>query len=165
MTMEFLQDPEFWVAVSFFLFIGLILYLQVHKKLGAVLDARAEQIAKEIDQARSLREEAQAVLADYRRKQGNVEKETKAIVDLAMKEARLLAAETQSSMKEHFERRMKLAEDKIGRAEQDAVRDVRAAAVNAAVGAAETVIAAKLSPEKAGKLVSDSIAALKSKLN
>ena len=137
--MAFFQDPEFWVAVSFFLFVGLVLYLQVHKKLGAVLDARAEQIAKEIDQARSLREEAEAVLADYRRKQGDVEKETKAIVDLAMKEARLLAAETQSSMKEHFERRMKLAEDKIGRAEQDAVRDVRAAAVNAAVGAAEHI--------------------------
>ncbi len=163
--MAFLQDPEFWVAVSFFLFIGLILYLQVHNKLGAVLDARAEQIAKEIDQARSLREEAEAVLADYRRKQGDVEEETKAIVGLAMKEARSLAAETQSSMKEHFERRMKLAEDKIGRAEQDAVRDVRAAAVTAAVGAAESVIAAKLSPEKAGKLVSESIAALKSKLN
>ena len=163
--MAFLQDPEFWVAVSFFLFVGLILYLQVHKKLGAVLDARAEQIAKEIDQARSLREEAEAVLADYRRKQGDVEDETKAIVGLAMKEARSLAAETQSSMKEHFERRMKLAEDKIGRAEQDAVRDVRAAAVNAAVGAAETVIAAKLTAEKAGKLVTDSISTLKSKLN
>lgn len=163
--MEFLQDPEFWVAVSFFLFVGLVLYLQVHKKLAAVLDARAEQIAKEIEEARSLREEAEAVLADYRRKQGDVEKETKAIVDLAMKEARSLAAETQASMKEKFDRRIKLAEDKIGRAQEDAVRDVRAAAVNAAVGAAENVIAAKLTAEKAGKLVSDSIAALKSKLN
>ncbi len=164
MTMEFLQDPEFWVAVSFFLFIGLILYLQVHKKLGAVLDARAEQIAKEIDQARSLREEAEAVLADYRRKQGDVEKETKAIVDLAMKEARSLAAETQSSMKEHFERRMKLAEDKISRAEADALREVRAAAADAAIAAAQAVIAENLTPQAADKLIKQGIDALKGKL-
>lgn len=162
--MDFLSDPEFWVAVSFFIFVGLILYLQVHKKLAAALDSRAEQIAKEIEQAQALREEAANVLADYRRKQRDADKETKAIVDLAMKEAESLAAETRASMKEHFERRMKLAEGKIARAEADALREVRAAAVDAAVGAAENVIAAKLTAEKAGKLVSDGIAALKSKL-
>jgi F-type H+-transporting ATPase subunit b len=163
--MEFLLEPEFWVAVSFFLFVGTVLYLGVHKKIASALDARAAAIAKELEEAKRLREEAEKVLADYRRKQGDVVKETKGIIDLAAKEAEILAAETRRSMKEHFERRMKLAEEKIARAEVEALREVRAAAAEAAVTAAQTMIAAKLTPEAADKLVSQGIAALKGKLN
>ena len=136
--MDFIFEPEFWVAVSFFLFVGLVLYLGVHKKLAFALDARAASIAKELEEARRLRDEAEKVLADYRRKQGDVLKETKGIIDLAAKEAEMLAAETRRSMKEQFERRMKLAEDKIARAEAEALREVRATAAEAAVTAAQT---------------------------
>jgi F-type H+-transporting ATPase subunit b len=163
--MAFIYEPEFWVAVSFFLFVGGLLYLGVHKKLAAVLDARAATIAKELEEAKRLREEAARVLADYRRKQGDAAKEAKGIIDLACKEAEILAAEARRSMTEHFDRRMKLAEDKIDRAEAEALREVRAAAADAAVTAAQTVIAAKLTPETADKLVKQGIDALKSKLN
>ena len=163
--MEFILEPEFWVAISFFLFLGLVIYLGVHKKLTAALDHRAALIAKEIEEARRLREEAQAVLADYRKKQSSVEIEVANIVSLAAKEAESLAAETRATMQEHFERRTRLAEDKIGRAEAQALADVRGAAVDAAVAAAETIIAAKLTPEAAAKLVGESIDTLKSKLN
>ena len=163
--MEFIFEPEFWVAVSFFLFVGGMLYLGVHKKLAAVLDARAAAIAKELEEAKRLREEAAKVLADYRRKQGDVAKETKDIIDLASREAEILAAETRRTMREQFDRRMKLAEDKIARAEAEALREVRAAAAEAAVTAARTVIAAKLTPDGADKLVSQGIDALKGKLN
>ena len=163
--MEFIFEPEFWVAVSFFLFVGGMLYLGVHKKLAAVLDARAAAIAKDLEEAKRLREEAAKVLADYRRKQGDVAKETKDIIDLASREAEILAAETRRTMREQFDRRMKLAEDKIARAETEALREVRAAAAEAAVTAARTVIAAKLTPEGADKLVSQGIDALKGKLN
>lgn len=163
--MDFLATPEFWVAVSFFLFLGLVFYFGVHKKLGVALDARAAAIAKEIDEARSLREEAEKVLADYRRKESNAAEEAEDIVRLATKEAEAMAAETSRAMKEQFERRMKLAEDKIARAEAEALRDVRAAAADAAVAAAQMVIAEKLTPETADKLVKQGIDALKSKLN
>ena len=163
--MEFIFEPEFWVAVSFFLFVGVVLYLGVHKKIASALDARAAAIAKELEEAKRLREEAEKVLADYRRKQGDVAKETKGIIDLASKEAEILAAETRRSMKEQFERRMKLAKDKIARAEAEALREVRAAAAEAAVKAAQMVIAARLTPEAADKLVSQGIDALKGKLN
>ena len=136
--MEFLLEPEFWVAVSFFLFVGTVIYLGVHKKIATVLDARAAAIAKELDEAKRLREEAEKVLADYRRKQGDVAKETQAIISLAAKEAEILAAETRRSMKESFERRMKLAEDKIARAETEALREVREAATDAAIAAAQS---------------------------
>jgi F-type H+-transporting ATPase subunit b len=163
--MNILATPEFWVAASFFLFLALLFYFGVHKKLAVVLDSRAERIAKELDEAKRLREEADKVLADYRRKQADAVKETEAIVAQAAKEAEILTAETRRSMQEHFERRMKLAEDKIGRAEAEALRDVRAAATDAAVAAAEIVIAAKMTPAEADKLVKQGIDALKSKLN
>jgi F-type H+-transporting ATPase subunit b len=163
--MEFIFEPEFWVAVSFFIFLGGVIYLGVHKKVAAALDARAVAIAKELEEAKHLREEAEKVLADYKRKQGDAAKEVEAIISLAKKEAEELAAETRSSMTEHFERRMKLAEDKIARAEAEALREVRIAAADAAVSAAQSVIAAKLTPETADKLVTQGIDALKTKLN
>lgn len=163
--MGFLYDPEFWIAVSFFLFLGLLLYFQLHTRIAKALDHRAELIRKELDEARRLREEAEQVLADYRRKQGEVSGEVDAIVRLASEEAESLAAETRRQIKEHFERRTKLAEDKIGRAETEALREVRAAAAEAALAAAQSVIAKKLTPEAASKLISDSIDALKNKLN
>lgn len=163
--MEFIFEPEFWVAVSFFIFLGLVLYLGVHKKVAAALDARAAAIAKELAEAKRLREEAEKVLADYKRKEGDAAKEAQAIVSLATKEAEILAEETRRSMKEHFERRMKLAEDKIARAEAEALREVRNAAADAAVIAAQSLIAKSLTPETADKLVKQGIEALKSRLN
>ena len=163
--MEAVFTPEFWVAVSFFLFLGLIIYLGAHKKLATALDARAARIAKELDDARRLREEAEKVLADYRRREGEAIHESRGIVELAAKEAEMLAAETRRSMQEYFDRRVKLAEDKIARAEADALREVREAAADAAVAAAQMVIAQKLTPEAADKLVKQGIEALKGKLN
>jgi F-type H+-transporting ATPase subunit b len=163
--MEFIYEPEFWVAISFFIFVGVVLYLGVHQKIASALDARAAAIAKELDEAKRLREEAAKVLADYRKKQGDVVKETAAIIGLAAKESEILTAETRRSMNEQFDRRMKLAEDKIARAEAEALREVREAAADAAVAAAQTVIAAKLTPEAADNLVKQGIDALKGKLN
>jgi F-type H+-transporting ATPase subunit b len=163
--MHVLSTPEFWVAVSFFIFLGVVFYFGVHKKIASALDARAAQIAKELDEARRLREEAEKVLADYRRKQGEAVGEAQAIVDLAAREAEEFAAETRHSVKEHFDRRMKLAEEKIARAETDAIREVRGAAVDAAVGAAQALIKEKLTPDLAKKLVTQSIDKLPGKLN
>ncbi|MGD0531818.1 MAG: F0F1 ATP synthase subunit B [Methyloceanibacter sp.] len=163
--MAFIYEPEFWLAVSFFIFAGGLLYLGVHKKIAALLDARAALISKELEEARRLRDEAQKVLADYRRKQGDAVTEAENIIALAAREAETLAAETRRSVKEHFDRRMKLAEEKIARAETEAVREVRSVAVDAAVAAAQSLIAAKLTPDRAEQFVAESIERLKSKLN
>ena len=163
--MEFIFEPEFWVAVSFFLFIGVLVYLGVHKKAASALDARALGIRKELEEARQLREEAEKVLADYQRKLGDVVTEVDNITALAAKQAETLAAETRQSLKEYFDRRIKIAEEKITRAEMEAVRELRSDTVDAAIAAAQNLIAAKLTPDRAKKLVSESIKALKSKLN
>ena len=163
--MEFITEPEFWVAVSFFIFLGVVFYFGVHKKIASALDARSAAIATELAEARHLRDEAEKVLAEYRRREGEAEKEAESMIALAAKEAEMLATETRKSVKEHFDRRMKLAEEKIARAEAEAVREVRSVAVDAAVAAAQSLIAKNLTPDRAEKLVSESIDNLKSKLN
>lgn len=163
--MEFIYTAEFWVAVSFFLFVAGLIYLGLHKKVATALDARAERIAAELAEARRLREEAEQVLAEYRRKEREAASEADAIIKQAGEEAEALAKETRRTIKEQFERRIRLAEDKIGRAETEAIREVRAAAVNAAVDAARALIAEKLTADQAEKLVKDGIDAVKSKLH
>ena len=133
--MEFIYESEFWVAVSFVIFIGVLVYLGIHKKVVSALDARALRISKELEEARRLREEAEKLLADYRRKLGDVVTEVDNIIALAAKQAETLAAETRQSLKEHVDRRIKLAEEKIARAEMEAVREFRSVAVDAAIAA------------------------------
>ena len=162
--MEFIYEPEFWVAVSFFIFIAVLAYLGIHKKVASALDARALRISKELEEARRLREEAEKLLVDYRRKLSDVVTEVDNIIALAAKEAETLAVERRQSLKEHIERRIKLAEQKIARAEMEAVRELRNDAVEIAIAAAQNLIAAKLTPDRAKKLVSESTKALKTLL-
>ena len=162
--MEFIYEPEFWVAVSFFIFIGVLVYLGVHKKVANELDARALRISKELEEVRRLREEAEKLLAGNRRKLGDVVTEVDNIIALAARQAETLAVETRQSLKEHVERRIKLAEEKIARAEMEAVRELRNDAVDVAIAAAQNLIAAKLTPNRAKKLVSESPKALKTLL-
>jgi F-type H+-transporting ATPase subunit b len=162
--MEFIYEAEFWVSVSFFIFIGVLVYLGIHKKVASALDARALLISKDLEEARRLREEAETLLADYRRKLGDVVTEVDNIIALAAKQAEILAAEARQSLKEHVDRRIKLAEEKIARAEREAVRELRNDAVDAAIASAQNLIAAKLTPDRAQKLVSESTKALETLL-
>ena len=167
-TMELsamLHTPEFWVAVSFFGFVALLLKYRVPSLIGKALDQRADVIRKQLDEARRLRTEAQALLDEYRRKHGEAQQEADAIVAEARKEAESIAAETRKGLSESLERRTRLAEEKIARAEAQAVSDVRAAAVDAAIAASESLIGTRLTPQTGASLVDKGIAELGSKLN
>jgi F-type H+-transporting ATPase subunit b len=160
-----LATPEFWVLVSFVLFIGLLVYVKVPGKVTAMLDERAARISKELDEARKLREEAQGLLADYERKRRDAEKEAEAIIAQAREEAEAFAVETRQKFAETIERRGQIAEDKIAQAEAQAVKEVRAAAADLAVAAATRIIAREVQGAKADQLVDGSIAALKGRLH
>lgn len=163
--MSILSTPEFWVLVSFVGFIGLILYYKIPGKVAEALDKRAEAIRHELDEARKLREEAQALLADYERKHRDAEKEAESIITLAQEEAEALAKETRANLKDMLERRSRQAEEKIKRAEEQALGEVRATAVSVAIAAAEQIIEKKMTPAASRKLVDESIKSLKTKLN
>jgi F-type H+-transporting ATPase subunit b len=157
--------PEFWVLISFLLFMAVLIWKGVPGLIGKALDQRAAGIRAELDDARRLREEAQQLLADYQRKTREAEDEAKSIVETAKREAEMLASETRKALAEQVARRAKAAEEKIARAEAQAVSDVRAAAVDLAVKASESVLKAKLAGEGAASLTDAAIRDLKSKLN
>ena len=156
---------EFWVAVAFVAFLAILVYYKVPKLLAKALDDRADAIRKELDEARRLREEAQTLLADYQKKHRNVGQEAEAIVDLARREADAFAHETRASLKDTLERRTKLAEDKIARAEAQAVDEVRASAIDVAVAAAERILREKMAGSGGAALIDQSIRDLKGRLN
>jgi F-type H+-transporting ATPase subunit b len=158
-------EPEFWVAVAFAAFVGIVVYYRVPKRVTAALDARSAAIAKEIEEAQRLREEAQALLASYQRKQRDAEKEVEDIVSEARAEAERLAGETKKALEAQLIRRTKLAEDKIARAEAEALSDVRALAAEVAVGAARRLIEERLDEKKSRALLDGAIKEIKGKLN
>ena len=163
--MDWMKNPEYWVLVAFLIFLGMLWKANAHGMIAKALDDRADQIRKELDEARRLREEAQNLLADYQRKQRDAEAEAKSIIDNAKREAEAMAADTRKSLAEQLERRTKAAEDKIARAEAQAVSDVRAAAVDGALAAAQRVLAGKTPGALGASLIDQSISELKSKLN
>ena len=161
----FFFTPDFWVAVSFLVFVGILIKMGVPALITKALDDRADTVRKELDQARRLREEAQDLLADYQRKQRAADDEAKAIIEEARREAEAMKAESARTLKEQLERRTRLAEEKIARAEAQAVSEVRAAAVDVAMSTAERLIAEKLAADGGADLLSRSIRDLKGKLN
>jgi F-type H+-transporting ATPase subunit b len=163
--MEFFHEPENWVAVCFVIFLGVLAYVGVHRKMLDALDHRSARIKAELDEARRLRDEAGKLLADYQKKQREAEQEAEAIVADAKAEAGRVAAEARVKMEEFVARRTKLAEAKIGQAEAQALADVRAAAADAAVTAAEKILRDTAKGKIADNLVAQGIADMKAKLN
>jgi F-type H+-transporting ATPase subunit b len=158
-------EAEFWVAVAFLLFIAILVYAGAHKKLLEALDQRSARIKAELDEARRLRDEAEKLLAEYRRKQNEAEREAAAIVTEAKAEAERVAAEAKNKVEDFVARRTKMAEAKIGQAEAQALADVRAAAADAAVAAAEKILSQAAKGKVAEDLIARGIEDVKAKLN
>jgi F-type H+-transporting ATPase subunit b len=133
-------DPEAWVAIAFLMFIGGLAYLGVHHKVIATLDQRRARIRTELDEARRLKNEAQALLAAYQSRQIEAEREAEAIIASAKAEAERLASEAHTKIEDFVARRTKMAETKIAQAEMQALADVRSAAADVAVAAAEKLL-------------------------
>ena len=160
-----LLEPETWVAVAFVIFLGVLCYFGVHRTLIEALDKRAARIKEELDEARRLKDEAQKLLDEYRRKQAEAHGEAQAIVAGAEAEAERLAAEAKTKVEEFVARRTRLAETKIAQAEAQALADVRAAAAEAAVAAAEKILAQSAKGQVADDLLVRGIDDVKRKLN
>ena len=159
------RTAEFWVAVAFVAFLAILLYYKVPALLAKALDDRAAAIRTELDEARRLREEAQALLADYQRKHRNAGQEAEAIVEQARREAEAFASETRRTLAETLKRRSRHAEERIARAEAEAVDEVRAAAVDTAIAAAEKILREQAAGAAGAQLIDESIRNLKGRLN
>lgn len=163
--MEFIKEAEFWVAVAFVIFLAILFYVGVHTTVTGSLDKRRSRIQSELDEAAKLKTEAQALLAEYKQKTANAEKEAAAIIEAAKADAERLAAEAHAKLEDFVSRRTKMAETKIAQAEQQALAEVRSVAAEAAVGAAEKVLAHTSKGSVAAQLIERGIEDVKKKLN
>ena len=155
-------DQTFFALVALVLFLGVVVYAGAHKKAGAALDDRAKLIEKELADAKKLREDAEKLLADYKQRSLDAVKEAAVIVEQAKSSAKQYADESRKKLTETIARRTKQSEQKIAQAEAAATKEVRGSATDLAIAAASKLIADQ---KGNAKLISDSIAAVKSKLN
>lgn len=160
-----LRNTDFIVLISFLLFIGVLIYFKVPSLLMGLLDKRAEQIRSDLDEARALREEAQAILAGYERKQREVSEQAERIIAQARRDATEAAEQAKEDLKASIARRIRAAEDQIANAEQKAVRHVRDRAIEVAVAAAAEVLKQQTGAAEANRLIDSSIEEVAARLN
>ena len=159
-------DATLWALVGLILFFALLWYLKVPGKVGAMLDKQADNIKQELDGARQLREEAQALMAEYQRKRKEAEAEAEQIVADAKVEADRLAEEAKAALEEMIARRTKAAEAKIAQAEANAIAEVRSRAADVAAKAAEVLVASSTTKQEVqDKVLTQSIKQISESLN
>ena len=120
-----LEKDATWVAIGFILFILLLVYFKVPGQITKILDNRADKIRTELDEAKKLREEAQSMLADFQKKNKEAEKNAKVLIDEAKKLAKNYEKEAKSKFDENMERRKKLLDEKLKRAEVEALNQIK----------------------------------------
>ena len=158
-------EPEFWVAVAFVILMGVFVYFGIHRTVLTTLDHRRDRIKAELDDARRLKEEAAKLLEEYKARHATAEREAQDIIGSAKAEAERIASEAKTKMEDFVTRRAKTAESKIALAEAQALADVRAAAANAAVTAASTILSQSVKGQIADDLLAKGITEVREKLN
>ncbi|MGB0900549.1 F0F1 ATP synthase subunit B [Halocynthiibacter sp.] len=160
-----LFNTDFVVVIAFLAFVGILLVAKVPGMLGGQLDARAEGIQSELNEARALREEAQTLLASYERKQEEVKEQASRIVAHAKMEAEEAAELAKEELKSSITRRLQAAEDQITSAQEAAVKEVRDRAVSVAVGAASDMIVKNMTAADGNALIDAAISETETRLN
>jgi F-type H+-transporting ATPase subunit b len=156
-------DATFVAFVAFVLFFVLMAYLKVPGMVLNMLDQRSAAIAKELHDARRMREEAETLLQQYEAKRAAADAEAKAIVEAAKEQAAAVAEETRAAMSAALARRERQAEDRIAAAGAKAADEVRAVAAEAAIAAAERMLRERMNDNAQAALVSAGISELQRK--
>tara|TARA_B100000965_G_C19576426_1_gene751500 strand:- start:1215 stop:1712 length:498 start_codon:yes stop_codon:yes gene_type:complete len=137
-------DATFWVAVSFFIFFGGLVYLKVPQKVNNLLDEKIKLIKNEIDEAEKLKNESKNLLSDYENKIDASKKETKEIISLAKKQSEKVIIEKTNKFHQDMDLKKKNAEQKIIQLKEEALQDIKKASI-------------KISIESVGNLIKNSI--------
>ena len=151
------QDPTFWVLVAFIGFIGVLVYFKVPGTVTKALDARAEKIQMDLEEADALLKEAQDLLASYQKKQRDSSDESQAIQARAREEAKRILENGRVRLEESLQRREKLAMDRITQAEASALSEIQALTVDIALDATHELLATNVSDDKANAMLNDAI--------
>ena len=133
-------DATFWVAISFFIFLGVLVYLKVPQKINNFLTNRINEIKKELEEAEKLKKEARNLLGDYESKIAKSQKESKKIIDAAKEESEKTILEKTAKFHQIIEERKKSAEQKILQMKENALKDIKHISVKISIETAENLI-------------------------
>ncbi|MEQ9814143.1 MAG: F0F1 ATP synthase subunit B [Azospirillaceae bacterium] len=160
----FFELAETWVAAALIILV-VIVFRPAARAITAMLDKRADQIRHDLDEAQKLREEAQAALASYQRKQRDAIEEAEQIIAHAREEAGRIKTQAMADLDQSLKRREAQAMDRIAQAEVNATAEVRGMAVDVAIAATREIIAKQLKDQDANRLIDQSIEGLSGKLH
>jgi len=144
-------DATFWVAVSFFIFLGVLIYLKVPQKINSSLINKITGIKKELDEAKKLKVESQNLLSDYENKIDKSKKETQEIINLAKKESEKIILEKTTKFHQIIENKKKNAELKIVQMKENALREIKNISVKISMEAVEHLVKNSIDKNKLEK--------------
>ena len=150
-------DATFWVAVSFFLFVGVLLYFKVPQKIFITLDESINKIKKDIEEAEKLKEEAKNILSDYEARLDKSKVEIDLMIKNAQKESDANIIKTNDQFHKIFENRKKMAEEKIKQMKLQATKDIKNYSVEVAIIALEKIIKNSIDKKKLDKIYVSSV--------
>ena len=157
-------DATFWVAVSFFIFLGVLIYFKVPQKVNDSLNNQINQVKKELDEAEKLKVEAKNLLSDYESKIDKSKKETQEIINAAKKDSEKNILDKTKKFHELIEERKKNAELKISQMKENALKDIKNLSIKISIEAVEHLIKNSIDKNKIEKIYIDSIEQVKASL-
>ena len=157
-------DATFWVAISFFIFVGYLIYLKVPQKVNDWLTNQITQIKKELNEAEKLKVEAKNLLSDYENKIDKSKKETLEIINTAKKDSEKNILDKTKKFHELIEERKKNAEQKISQMKENALKDIKNLSIKISIEAVEHLIKNSIDKNKIEKIYIDSIEQVKDSL-
>ena len=150
-------DATFWVAVSFFLFVGVLVYFKVPQKIFSTLDESINKIRKDIEEAEKLKEEAKNILSDYESRLDKSKVEIDLMIKNAQKESESNIIKINDQFHKIFENRKKMAEEKIKQMKLQATKDIKNYSVEVAIIALEKIIKNSIDKKKLDKIYVSSV--------
>jgi F-type H+-transporting ATPase subunit b len=157
-------DATFWVAISFFIFLGLLVYLKVPQKINNSLIGQINEIKKELSEAEKLKIEAKNLLSNYENKIDKSKKETLEIINLAKKNSEKIILEKTEKFHQIIENKKKGAEQKIIQMKENALRDIKNVSIKISMEATEHLIKNSIDKNKLDKIYSESLEQTKTSL-
>ena len=150
-------DATFWVAVSFVLFVGVLIYFKVPQKVFTTLDESIKKIKKDIEEAENLKEEAKNILSDYESRLDKSKVEIDLMIKNAQKESETNIIKINDQFHKIFENRKKMAEEKIKQMKLQATKDIKNYSVEVAIIALEKIIKNSIDKKKLDKIYVSSV--------
>jgi F-type H+-transporting ATPase subunit b len=150
-------DATFWVAVSFFMFLGVLIYFKIPQKIIGALNESINSIKSEIDDAENLKEESKNILSEYEKKISNAKNEVKQMIDAATEEADKTVLKTNEDFHIQMENRKKSTEDRIRQMKSQALKDIKNASVKISIQAVEVLLKNSLDKNKLNKIFTSSV--------